>query len=148
MLEAKRTYYFNDEAEPIFKRKLGELHDRFNSKLIMCGVDFIGTDMQKVTMSKMPGYDQKACEKIMGGFLEFQPGIHVVLTDDQDEKNFELIVCDLYDEDYVSPWGVTIDNVYVIQNAYKYPYHDRCLYQLWVLLEDVVIDDINNFWND
>ena len=148
MLEAKKSFIFSDEAEPIFKRKLGELHDQFNTKLIMCGVDSIGVDMQTVKMSKMPGFDMKACQKIMGGFVEFQPDTHVVLVDSDDNKAFELIICDLYDEDFVSPYGVTIDNIFMIQNAYKYPYHDKCLYQMWVLLEDVVMKDINNLWYD
>ena len=114
----------------------------------MCGVDSIGVDMQTVKMSKMPDYDLRTCRKIMGGFVEFQPDTHVVLTDDHDEKSFELITCDLYDDGFVSQYGITIDNVYMIQNAHKYPYPSKCLYQLWVLLGDVVVDDINNFWHE
>lgn len=148
MLEAKRTFIFSEETEPFFKKKLGEFHERFDTKLIMCGVDSVGVDMQTVNMSKMPNYDMQTCKKIVGGFLEFQPDSHVVLIGEDDQKGFELVLCDLFDNDFVSQYGVTIDNVFMIQNAYNYPQPNKCLYQMWVLLEDVVMKDINNFWHE
>ena len=145
MLEAKTKHVFSAEAEPIFKRKLGEFHERTDSRLVMCGVDLIGVDMQTVKMSKMPGYDHKFCQKIMGGFLEFQPDIHVVLMDDEQGKSFECVFIHLHDQH--SDEQYYINNVYMIQNAYHYPQHDKCLYQLWNIHHSHTVKDINTFWN-
>lgn len=141
MLEARTRHVFSAEAEPVFKRKLGEFHEQSNTRLVMCGVDMIGVDMQTVKMSKMTGYNLQFCRKIMGGFIKFQPDIHVVLLDDHHEKNFECVMVYLFDQDQ------QIDNTYMIQNAYNYPDTGKCLYQLWVLSHKLTIKDINNLWN-
>ena len=146
MLEAKRKHIFSAETEPAFKRLLGQFHEQTDSRLVMCGVDLIGVDMQTIKMSKMPGYDLKFCQKIMGGFMEFQPDIHVVLTDDDNQKAFECVFTHLSgkfkDKDYY------VDNVYMIQNAYNYPQDGKCLYQVWNIHHKHTVRNINTFWND
>ena len=144
MLEAKRKHVFFAEAEPIFSRKLGELHEQTNSQLIMCGADAIGVDMQTVKMSKMTGWEQPACEKIVGGFLKFQPGVHVVLLNDYDHKNFECVFVYLDDQHTDKPYGLS--NMYMIQNAYDYPSYGKCLYQFWMLPNCDDMNNIHDFW--
>ena len=139
-----RTFLFTADTEPHFKRLLGSYHEQFNTKLLACGVDNIGVNIETVKMSTMFN-DSKYLSRVVGGMKKFQPDINVLLLDDDTDILFQCIIYELrsYFPNDTIP---LLDGMYMIQNACKYPSPDKCLYQIWELQQDTSIKDINTLW--
>lgn len=138
------THLFTADTEPHFKRLLGELHDQFETKLLACGTDDIGVNIETVKMSTLFN-DYKYLSRIVGGMKKFKPDIHVMLLNDNDRPSFQCVMYEL--QSYFPDDNIPLlDGVFMIQNAYDYPSQGLCLYQLWETGDWSTLIDINNLW--
>ena len=143
-MEPKTTrHLFHNSSEDIFRDKLHEFHDKCGSKMIMCGVGPPDCDIQTIKMAPL-FHDKKYCQRVMGGMLEHQPNIHVLLHGDRQSKDFELMITHLHDETKHHDMDMT--GTYLYQVAYDYPERNHCLYQFWHLNDITDIDTINSLW--
>ena len=143
MVRPDTTHIFSLDAEAHFKQLLGFFHEELDTRLIACGADSIGKNIQQVKMARL-GNDEKVCQRIVGSMLKHKPHIRVLLEDDEGGTLFECILTRL--QDYFTKPSLLLNGNFFFQLAHHYPKPDMCLYQIWECREDVAIQDINTFW--
>ena len=138
--DANTTHVFEHDAECHFKARLAKFHDTFDTRLLMCGVGATNSSLETVKMARMR-HDMNYCARVIGGLQHFKPKTHVVLNDSDAGKLFECLYTWFVDDIHQQLTGL-----FFIQNAYKYPTDDQCLYQVWRTATDVTPERINKFW--
>jgi hypothetical protein len=91
-------------------------------------------------------HDVDYCKRLMGGMLQHKPGIHILLHDEHQHKEFELMVTKLHDPH--KHLDIDMSGVYLYQAAHDYPHAGKCLYQFWTLNKNNSMSAINNLWNE
>lgn len=133
-------YIFDHTAREFFYTSLKSIHTKYVDKLVMCGVDAIGADIETIKMTRMfneIGY----LKRVMGGMKQVKPGVHILLTDESSNTEAECFITYLDNQDDVK-------GTYMIQNIHNYPEAGKCLYQFWKFNTNLPDIDINNIYND
>lgn len=146
LMHQTHRYIYTAEAEPQYKRVLGEMHDRYNTHLIACGTDRIGVNIQTVKMSRL-GHDMKYCQRVVGAMLRQKPSVHSVLLSDDDQKSFECVIGGVITYAHKEKIPL-IQGWFMFQTAFNYPRPSIALYQIWELTGKPNYDSLNNLWKD
>lgn len=88
-------------------------------------------------------HDIHYCARVLGGMEHFDPDTQVVLCDEHQSKMFECVYTWFVDD-----VDQQLNGLYFVQNAYKYPTDDQCLYQVWTTRESVDPTQVNSFWRE
>jgi hypothetical protein len=133
-------YIFQGEINEVFARKLDGFHNEFVETMLLCGVDFAGTPLDEIKMTKNPKYDLGYYQKVVGGILKIDPSIFVCAIDDKGELLAEMYFTHLDD-------GKDINHIFLLQNVYQWENSAHYCSQVWNL-NPTNMCNINHYWNE
>jgi len=131
-------YIFNGDAEKLFYKKLGSLHDKYVYHLLLSGVAPKGTDLESIKMTKSPEINEKYCERVVGGLVNIKPQIIIRFVEDKLTR-LECVFTHIDDKEH-------INHLYMIQNVMDWPQLGNFSCQVWYLGE-ASVDQIKEHWN-
>ena len=118
---------------------LHEFHEQYIEEMLICGVDKLGTSLDKIKMTKNPRYDLAYYKKIVGGIQKFEPFCKVVARLD-----CENILADM-NYFYLNN-KKDVEGIFLLQNVYNWDGENLFSAQVWAV-KNMPKDLINEYWS-
>ena len=133
-----KLHIIEGEVQLLFSGMLHGFHQNYIEEMLICGVDKVGTPIDKIKMTKNPRYDLNYYKKIVGGFQKVKPFCKVIARIDQDNPLADMNFTYLNN-------NKDIDDIFLLQNVYNWDREDLFSAQIWGL-KNISQKLINQYW--
>lgn len=138
MLAEKHVFF--GEVNSYFADKLEVVHKSLIETMVFCGVGEVGTQIDKIKMTKNPDFPLDYHRRVMGGILKFKPEIEVYCFDEMDQPIAE---CHFYELNNKKD----INSKFLLQSVYNWDSQDLYCAQVW-RLKPTSMCNINAYWHE